>query len=83
MAGNGFYSLDIRSEMASSGMDVETPVTTPTVEPSTADDLQIVVVEEPIPLEAIIPGEPGNEIDVENLPDFEALNRNFPVPPLP
>lgn len=34
-----------------------------------------------IPLKIVAPDEPGNEIDVKNPPDFEALNQAFPIPP--
>ncbi|XP_073030661.1 uncharacterized protein [Primulina eburnea] len=61
----GFDPHEIRSEMAAS-MSKKSPETTPTAE-TNVEGMQIVgVAEEPTPLEIIAPGEPGNEINVEN-----------------
>ncbi|XP_073019480.1 uncharacterized protein [Primulina eburnea] len=78
----GFDPQDIRSEMAAS-MGDKSPDTTPTVEIGVAGMEIVVVPEQPTPLEIIAPGETGNEIDVENPPDFEALNKVFPPAPMP
>ncbi|XP_073039009.1 uncharacterized protein [Primulina eburnea] len=76
-----FDPHDIRSEMAAS-MHRESHDSTPTAE-TNVGGLEIVgVPEEPTLLEVIAPGEPGNEINVENPPDFETLNKAFPPAPM-
>lgn len=62
--------------------EVVLSVTTPE-EPSNNPSMEIVPgLEEPVPLENIAPGKPGNEIDVENLADFSSvLNQVFPPMP--
>lgn len=75
----GFDPSDIRSEMAAAGVGQGVP-TPPNSPPSTY--AIIPVSGEPVPLEIIAPGEPGNEIDVDNPPNFTELNRVDPLPPL-
>lgn len=58
------------------------PGVTKLEESSHTPSLEIVlVIEVLIRLNIIIPGELENEINVKNLPNFEALNRAFPAPP--
>ncbi|XP_073120785.1 uncharacterized protein [Henckelia pumila] len=78
----GFDPQDIRSEMGHKEPDVAAGVTTPE-NPSSTPSLPIVPVPmEPVPLAVLMPGEPGNAIDVENLPDFSVLNKVNPAAPM-
>ncbi|XP_073119753.1 uncharacterized protein [Henckelia pumila] len=78
----GFDPQDIRSEMGHKEPDVAAGVTTPE-NPSSTPSLPIVPIPmEPVPLAVLMPGEPGNAIDVENLPDFSVLNRVNPAAPM-
>lgn len=61
----GFDPSDIRSEMAAAGVGHE--VATPPTSPSLPEQSIIPVIEEPVPLETIMPGDPGNAIDLELL----------------
>ncbi|XP_073046244.1 uncharacterized protein [Primulina eburnea] len=77
----GFDRHDIRNEMAAS-LGEKSPYSTPSAETNVEGMAMVSVPEEPVPLETIAPGEPGNAIDIENPPDFEAVNRAFPPVPM-
>lgn len=72
MAGKIFDSHDIRLEIGYTGDVV--PGETTREEPS-----QVIVpfIETPTPLETIVPGDSGKEIDIKNLSEFSELNRLF------
>lgn len=79
MAGQ-FDPQDIRSEMAGGTQPL---TSSPSLSPPQRPATEIILRgDDPVPLEMIPPGAPGNEIDVENLPDFEVLNKAFPTIPL-
>lgn len=81
MAEKGFGPSDIRSEME--GKRVASPDVTTSAKVSVEDMLKLVAVDvNPTPLESLAPGDVGNEIDVDNPPDFAALNQSFPLSPL-
>ncbi|XP_073049472.1 uncharacterized protein [Primulina eburnea] len=73
----GFDRHDIRNEMAA-----RLGEKSPSAETNVEGMAMVSVPEEPVPLEIIAPGEPGNAIDIENPPDFEAVNRAFPPVPM-
>lgn len=74
-----FDPMDIRSEIGS--QNVKTPDVTTSADITPEDMLKLIAIpENPTPLEEIVPGDVGNEIDVDNPPDFEALNQAFPLP---
>ncbi|XP_073131941.1 uncharacterized protein [Henckelia pumila] len=65
-----FDPQDIRSEMGHKEPDVAAGVTTPK-NPSSDPSLPLVSVPmEPVPLAVLMPGDPGNAIDLENPSDF-------------
>lgn len=68
MAGH-FDPHDIRSEMGFKE-DVVPPKTTSEEAPKSPHLEMVPVVEEPMSLEAVAPGEPGNAIDLANPSDF-------------
>lgn len=77
MAGHNFDPLDIRSEMGYKEDVAPVDTTSDDVVPVTG--LEIVHVEEThVPLEKIAPGEPGNETDLDNPPDFSMMHQMFP-----
>lgn len=76
----GFDPMNIMSEMVVAG--VGHCVTTPPQPPTQPERAIVAMTEEPTPLEMIAPGEPGNLIDVENPPNFHAMNWAFPPSPL-
>lgn len=80
MTGKEFDPMDIRSEIGS--QNVKTPDVTTSASVSPEDMFKLIAIsEDPNPIEEISPGDAGNEIDVDNPPDFETLNQAFPLPP--
>lgn len=78
MAGAEYNPQDIRCEMGPASR-----VTTPhsTHETTRRYRYFSVVTDEPMPLESIALGQPGNDIDVKNILDFQVLNQAFLVLP--
>lgn len=80
MDGKEYDPMDIRSEFGNK--NAETPDVTTSTGVTPEDMLKLVAVPEiPVPFEEVAPGEHGNEIDVDNPPDFAILNQVFPLPP--